>query len=416
MSNRSHLGNASWVLLATVLAGGVAYVVQLLAPGLLRNDEKYIAFSVLWSAIYLGVSALSGVQQEFSRATHARRTDATGRGSSRVILVVFAVLGLGAAAAALVIAFIVAPRSVAVSPLTLLPPIVLALVGYLALAMLSGMLAGLHRWPTIAAVTIFDAVLRAAVLIMGFTAGWNILALTYAIAAPFGLAALGGLLLLRAELRKTVRFDAGPKELITNALTTVGGAVAMGAVISGLPLVIGVTMPHAPAAWLAGALFAIMLTRAPIVTPAIALQSFIVATFRGPGEATPQTVSRGAVMKGIFAIVGVAALAIIAALIGPALVRWLSGGSEVDSQLMFVIVLSAFLAAALSSTAALLIARSRHALSALGWAATAVLTVLCLLIPIAPEPRLILALLVPPAVGLGIHVTGLLRRSAPEPR
>ena len=58
------------VLIATAIAELSAMPSQLLAPALLTDEAAYVAFSVFWSTLYLGVSAMSGVQQEVTRAAH----------------------------------------------------------------------------------------------------------------------------------------------------------------------------------------------------------------------------------------------------------------------------------------------------------------------------------------------------------
>ncbi len=414
MGAKRKFSNVSWVLLSTVIAGGVAYLVQLFAPALLKNEDTYVAFSILWAAIYLGVSALSGVQQEFSRATQTRTQTPTSDESAQTTLGrAFLVLMAVALGAALIIAAVISAGSVSYGFSQVLLPIVIALVGYLALAVLSGMLAGMVRWPLVAAVLIADAVLRAIILLVGFMLQWDALVLAYAIAVPFGLTAFFGALAVRRVFTGAVAFDEPARGLITNSFTTVLGAVAMGAVVSGLPLLIGVTMPGAEVSWVAGALFAILITRAPIVTPAIALQSYIVSTFRGPADAAERSQPEKLGRKLSFGALVLVVLTALATWIGPYLVRWFSAGRlAVSHGLMLAIIVGAVLTAVLSASAALLIARSYHRASAAGWVVTALLTIALLLVPLAYELRLSLALVLAPAAGLVVHAVWL-RRAQP---
>lgn len=414
MSDRSRIGNAGWILLSTAIAGGVAYVVQLFAPALLKNDATYVAFSILWSAVYLGVSALSGVQQEFSRASHATATPSgsSRRSSPRTVLYVFGVLCVASLIAAGVITAFVASRSVPYTLDEVFSPVALALVGYLVLAIFTGVLAGMHQWRAVALVLITDAVLRAAVLLLGFRAQWDALALSYAVALPFGITAILGIVVFQRTWRESVEFDESARGLIRNSFTTVLGAVAMGSVISGLPLLIGVTMPGADVEWVAGALFAILITRAPIVTPAIAMQSFIVSNFRVDADRPKKVRSSSLAPKITVGLLLMVFVTAIATWVGPSLVGWLSAGQlTVSTWLMFAIVTSAFLTACLSSTAAILIARNQHALSAAGWAATAILTVVFLCLPLSQDLRLGAALIIPPLAGIAVHASGLRSRS-----
>ena len=56
------------ILAATAIGGGAGYVLQAFA-GPTLDTKLYAPFSVFWSALYLFVSALSGLQQEVTRAT-----------------------------------------------------------------------------------------------------------------------------------------------------------------------------------------------------------------------------------------------------------------------------------------------------------------------------------------------------------
>lgn len=420
MSLRSGIGNARWVLLATIVAGALGYLIQIIAPAMLHDSATYVAFSVLWSTIYLGVSALSGVQQEFARATHpvaaserpnaldAAQFDAPAHAVRRVFLV----LASGCVVAALLIAAVLAARSIDLPILSLATPLAIALVGYLALAIANGMLSGLGRWRLLAGITVFDAACRAVVLALGFWLQWSPLALAYAIALPFGAtAALAALVLIRGGASPSV-IDETPSRVLRNTATTLAGALCMGAVISGLPLLFGVTSRDVSATVLGGVLFAIMLTRAPIVTPAIALQSYIVATFRDRSTGHSGPASKAVVLA--VAVLGTGILLCgLGALLGPWLVELFSGGRfTVPMGLMAAIVASALLAAAMCVTGPVLVAQRKHAMSTLGWFTTALLTVGALLLPIQWELRFGIALVVPTLLGLGVHLAGLVSTRA----
>ena len=87
-------GALAYVLGATVLAGLIGYVIQAVVPGFTDADE-YITFSVFWSIVYLVVSALSGVQQEVTRAAHVGTPAGGVRTLTRFALLYAALHGAG---------------------------------------------------------------------------------------------------------------------------------------------------------------------------------------------------------------------------------------------------------------------------------------------------------------------------------
>ncbi|MCU1443148.1 MAG: hypothetical protein JWQ59_1298, partial [Cryobacterium sp.] len=56
------------ILVATAIAGIAAYVVTWVVPRIIGGVD-YKVFAVFWASMYLVVTALSGIQQEVTRAT-----------------------------------------------------------------------------------------------------------------------------------------------------------------------------------------------------------------------------------------------------------------------------------------------------------------------------------------------------------
>ena len=65
------------IVAATGIVGIAGYVITWLVPAVI-GVAPYAVFAVFWSFIFLVAAALSGIQQEVTRATHARDTDNTG--------------------------------------------------------------------------------------------------------------------------------------------------------------------------------------------------------------------------------------------------------------------------------------------------------------------------------------------------
>ncbi|SJN30550.1 Possible membrane protein [Microbacterium esteraromaticum] len=392
-------------MLATAVAGILGYAVQVLAPALLVDRGTYIAFSVLWSAVYLCGSAMSGVQQEISRAVHPaleRIVDSPLRSFTWGAGIVAVLIGLLTGAG---LALSVVPGDL----MALSGAVGIALVGYLITTVLTGVLYGLALWRQVAALVILDATLRAAALTLAFAFQMPIEVLALVISFPFVLAPAAVWLIVRSRITGGHILDVSFMELVGNILRTVAAAACMGAMISGLPLLIGLTKGSSAEAVLGAVILAITLTRAPIVVPVIALQSFLIsAIFRGRPHPAPRIVVRLLLL----ALVGIVVLAGLASLIGPWIIQLVSAGRfEVSPGMMAIIVLSGGLVAIMCISGPALIAARRHTANLIGWAVAAALTMLCLLFPLEILLKVSIAIVVPAIAGISVHLVSLLRRT-----
>lgn len=391
-----------WILLSTAVAGALGYVIQVAAPRLL-SDSAYISFSVMWSTVYLCVAAMSGVQQEVARASrpstdHAPNTvlRAFALSAVAVVLIVAVALGAWLTATTLPLPF-----------LGLAAILSVGFVGYLVNAVLSGVLYGVQLWRGVALITMLDAVLRTALLAIAFALGADPLWLGLGIAFPFGLSFALAWFVLRRKVVGRFALDVGFGPLSRNVLSTVGAAACSGVMISGLPLLIGATSAAVPASTLGALIMAINLTRAPIVVPVLAMQSYLIsAVFRDQGAVAPRRLFG---LLGI-GLVAMAALSSIAYLLGPWLISAISAGAfEIDPFVIAVVVFSAGLVALMCVTGPALVARGGHAANVVGWALAASLTVACLLLPLDFVSRTLIALTLPATIGTAAHVIALLR-------
>jgi hypothetical protein len=395
-------GALGYVLGATVLAGVIGYVIQAVVPGFTAADE-YITFSVFWSIVYLVVSALSGVQQEVTRAAHV----ATPAGGTRT-LVGFALLYASGAAVLLV----------ALSPLwapQVLPPealadeggvvvqlvaaLAVAAVGYTFVAVLSGALYGVRNWPGVAAMTVSDSVLRLIAIAVALALGAGVAGLGWAVAAPFLLAAAGVWLFTGRGIRTSLALDTGMPGLLRNSVRTVGAAVATGIMISGLPFLLGVTSDRTQPELLASLILVITLTRAPLVIPLLALQSLLIVTFRdAPGRVAARVRLWGAGL-------------LLVTVVGPWVIALLYGDRyALPAPAYAAIVASAGLTALLCLTGPAVLAAGDHGRYLLGWAAASASLIGLLLLPLPELERVLFALCASPVVGVLIHAAGLVRR------
>lgn len=368
---------------------------------MLESDSSYVMFSVFWSALYLGVAAMSGVQQEVARAAHPA-TDSP----SNSVLRTFTLWASGAVVIlSVAVAVFFGGAVLPGNPPALAVVLAVGLVGYLANAVLSGVLYGLRLWAPVAALIVIDVALRAVLVISGFALQLPTIGLALLVALPFGASFATVWLWVRRRVIGAYRLDVSFGRLATHVVGTVAAAAAAGVMITGLPMLIGVTSTTDAATTTGALILAITLTRAPIVVPVIALQSFLISTvFRG-GRVLPGKLLRLLALS----LAGVAALAGIGWFIGPPLISWVSAGRfEIHGWMAAAIVASAGLVAAMCVTGPALIAARRHGINVVGWVIAAGSTILVLLLNIDVEIRVALALVAAPTAGLIVHAVALL--------
>jgi hypothetical protein len=385
------------ILIATAIAGIVGYAIQLLAPSLLKSDSAYVSFSVYWSTLYFFVATLSGVQQEVTRAARPASDAQPGP-----VLRAFALtIGLVALIAVGCLA-VIAGSAILPGPTVLLAvALAVGVVGYIMVAVLSGVLYGLRMWTAVAGLTVLDATFRAVLVIVGFLLAWPPEGLALTISLPFGLAAFAIWLRVRPRLQAGFGLDVGLRSLLVHTFGTVLAAAAMGVMLNGLPMLLGLTSGASDPTLLAGLILAITITRAPIVVPLLAVQSYLISLLRGGNGPSRRR------LAGILALSagGIVLLAALAALIGPWAIGFVSGGRYAMTPLMMAaITAGAGVVALMCITGPALLAQGHHAPYTAGWVVAALFTIGALLVPLPLESRVALTLLVPPVTGLVVHI------------
>ncbi len=402
IQGRTSAGGLSVVLVAIAVAGATGYLIHLVVPAF-TDDSGYIAFSVFWSATFLVNIAVSGVQQEIARASRPRTSDtATSHGRT---LWVFA--GVSAAVVVIVVAAtspLWAPAVFAAHGAPLATALVVAAAGSTLVAVVTGAYYGLRRWRSVAAIIVGDALLRLGCIALVLAAGLGIVGLAWAIALPFTVAFVGAAVITGRSLSRDLDLDAGVARLARNSLSTVGAATATGVMTSGLPLLLGITSLGADPAMLASLILVITLSRAPLIIPLQAVQSYLIVAFRdAPDRVRGRLVRWGAMLAAVTGI-----LAVAAGLFGPVVLGWLYRGRYALDGLAFAVILaSAGFTAVLFLTGPAVLARSAHGWYAAGWATSSAVLVAMLLLPLGDPARVLLAICVAPAVGSAVHVAGL---------
>jgi O-antigen/teichoic acid export membrane protein len=403
MSGTTRATNPALLILgASVIAGGAGYIVQIVVARVL-GPEAYAPFAFFWSALYIAVGALGGVQQEVTRAASAQPAEGVpARPGRRARVSVFTV-----AIAALVFVVLTAtspfwaPLLFGAESGYLSWPLTVGAVSYVLVAGLSAALYGVRWWYPLVALIAVDGLLRLAGVLLVLALSPTLLPLAWAVIAPFPLAVLIVLPIVGRRLKPTL--DAGYPQLTRNVVRTVIAAAATAGLISGFPALLAATSPEVSAATLGSLTFALTLTRAPIVIPLLALQSYLIVYF-GSAEAV---LLRKVVRLEVIAVGSAVLLAALAALFGPFLLSLIRDDFVVTSSMFFVIVASSGLIAAMSISGPAALARSAHTAYTLGWVAASVVTLGLLLLPLELDLRVSLALLIGPAVGCTVHLLGL---------
>lgn len=388
-------GGLRHILVATAVAGAIGYLIQFLVPVL--APDSYLAFATTWSAIYLVVTCLSGLQQELTRASRAG-DGGTGFPTWGLLTVAAAVI---ATAIVIVVFGIGGPRLFPDHTVELVAAVAASAFGYCLVAAISGAVYGLRHWRAVAGMTIADSVIRAFAVAAALIAGGGAVALGWATAVPFVIAALAVWLWVGGRIRQELVLDVGLKQLLRNAGVTVLASLATGALISGLPLMLRAFASDAGAGLLASLILGITLTRAPLVVPLLALQGYLVVSFRDhPGRVAVRVLRWTALIGGVVVL-----LAALAALVGPPLMSWLFPDFLQLSPLdLALIVLSAGLTGLMCITGPAVLAAKRHSWYTAGWALNATATIVILLLPVDPHTRILGALLGGPLIGALLHV------------
>ena len=392
------------ILIATAGAGGAAYLLTPLVAARL-GGVGYAAFAVFWSGLYLVVSALSGVQQEVSRATRPRPAREGGR--QRKVALNFASFG-----AFFVLAVMVSSAFLWVSMVfpqggwDLVWPLAFGVASYVLVAVLSGVLYGLQRWRFIALMIGVDGVLRTALVltVLAFTS--DLTTIAWAVAVPFILTPLILWPFFGRQVRRQFELDVGYQSLSWNVAQTVAGSASTGVLVSGFPLLLGATSGQEPAGTVGALVLAITLTRAPIIIVVLSLQSYLIIFFRSHARDLWPALARIAAL--IAVLTGILA-ALVYWLGSWALTAFVGPDFDVGATVLALLVLSAGLVAGLCATGPAVLSRSDHGYFTAGWFTAAAATVVLLLLPGTLEMRALIALAVGPVLGLTVHLVGLRR-------
>jgi hypothetical protein len=396
------IGALPLLITATGIAGLAGYLVTwCVFRGV--GPASYSTFALFWSALYLVIGALSGIQQEFARATSpvsdfARTMSTPARARPSIF-------ALGAAVASVAIIFTVSvflpPTTFGENGAVLMLPLAAGVAFYVFVAVLSGALYGVSRWGILAALIACDAVLRVAFVVAAIPFSPNTTVLAWLVVAPFVLAPILLSPVLKRVLKGHIQVDVGYRKLAWNAARTVTASAATGILVSGFPLILGLTSQDISPALLGQLIFVITLTRAPLVITVMSLQSYLVVQFKMAADRV------WTVFAKIVGLISAAAVffAVVAWFVGNWALDLVAGATlSMNPLLIAILVLSSGLVAILSVSGAVVLAANNHVAYATGWLAAAAVTVATLALPMDFSLRLQLALILGPLAGMLLHV------------
>ncbi|MBK5239300.1 MAG: hypothetical protein JJE28_09375 [Actinomycetales bacterium] len=270
--------------------------------------------------------------------------------------------------------------------------------------MIAGTLYGVSRWGVLAALIVCDALLRLALITISIAFTQDTTILAWMVVAPLPLA----LLLLAPVLKRTLRgrsqLDVGYKQLTWNTSKTVTASISTALIVSGFPLILGVTSHDLAPALLGESIFVITLTRAPLVITVMSLQSYLVVRFK---DAAGRLWSVFGVVVGII-LAATAVLVVLGWFFGLWALNLVAGAPlHIEPSLIAVLVFSSALVAVLSVTGAAVLSRSHHVAYAAGWVLAATITMIALALPIDFLVRLEVALVLGPLTGIILHLASM---------
>lgn len=408
MGIRAHANSGfAVVAIASGIAGAIGYGITIVAARLLGID--YGAFGVFWSALYFGVGALAGAQQEFARMTRsadpgpAAVIDSEQRGRLLRAIGVAAVASVLVSAVSTVAFALIALRA---DPFEDAVAIGVGFSFFGLYAVLLGMQYGARHWRTVAIATVADPLLRIALIAGVVEAGGGLTGAIWATVAPFPILAA---VLLAVSLRdRSLFLERAAIPAVRAAAVVVAGGVASSFIINGVPMLFSLVAPSEDTVVVSRYVFAFILVRAPLVVGALALQSFLIVHLRDhsrPGRLT------GMLVLAIVALTGLGAL--LLAVVGEPIIGAVGGAVGVPATPVLVGI-----AVASGATSALIVvgcwalARERRRSYAAGWWAAALsLIVLAAVLQGDAETRITVASAVAPVIGTGVVLAGLRARA-----
>ena len=388
-----------------VVAGAAAivaiagYLILVVAASRL-GPERYSIFASFWSALYLAVGSVFGIQQEVTRQVALMAKTKSSTTTPRLIVVaigVSAVLG----AAILLTSSLWAPQAFQSNSLLFVVLIAAGVVLYAGQSVLLGSLAGRAEWGRYSIVLIAEAVSRLGFVLIAVSVATAAGPLAFATVAAMGIWLV---LLFTRVTRQAVRAR-GQFQMMSSVahfLQSIGGASASAILVTGFPLLLSLSERDSDRGPLGVVILVITLTRAPVLVPMNAFLGMLI------GRLSNKTgVVNWSLVKTPFLIM-VATTFVVAVggyFAGSPLISLVFGhGYVADSWFVAGAAVDAGMVGILSLTGVVVLASEKHGAYLCGWLIAALASALALFLPIDLQHRVLLSLAVGPLIGIGVHV------------
>jgi O-antigen/teichoic acid export membrane protein len=397
--------DAAWVGGASALAGLTGLVVMVWLTEVLDAAE-YADFMVFWSLLFWVAGTFGGMQYESVRSVTAAR----GEGRGVRVVPLMAVLAVGLLALFWASSPLWSGRVLAWSP-GLSAAVIAVGAAFIAVEnAVVGTLGGLGRWRVGAVVVTVDTMTRfLPFLIIPLLAAPSFL--YRCAAAAGGLGAVACLMSSRVRSSLKARADSGARRLATTTLRALGANLAACAFLVGYPTLMSLVLGEDVMRDTAGLLFAISLTRAPLIMPINAFQSMFVSSFvRAEGRRR-----RVALRLLGLVLAGGIVLSALLALVGPPLLRLLRPAYHLGWPVIAGLTLGATSIGLVAVTGSLALASQRHTRYMLGWLAAIAVSLVALAVPGDVTTKVVASLIVGPLVGAAVHLAAALGPSTGAP-
>jgi O-antigen/teichoic acid export membrane protein len=385
---------APLLVAATVVAGVSTYFATVLVYRDL-GAATYITFAAFWAVFFLTLGSLSGLQQEFTRASRELplgvkpRTVGTRIYSSSLAIFVSIII--------IVTSGVWGEATFGSRWDELIWPFAIGCASYILLSPLAGVLSGLSKWKASALVVSLDGLLRMTSLFTALIFTDDMVVLAWCVSASYPIVVALMWPFIRKGVARRSFLDVNLFQLSLNLSRTLVASGSMSLLVSGFPLFIIWAARGEVTEFLAELIFSVTLIRAPIVVLAISMHAFLVVKFRDrTGERTKLLLKLLTLV-----ILGTVLLALIGYFTGPSVIELVTGEkTQMTPEYVAAIILSSGLMAGMIVSASSLLAQGRHILYSSGWLVAVAATILVIVSEGELGLMVLLAMVVGPALGL----------------
>lgn len=392
------------VIGATLLAGLGGYaIVTLMARSL---GESYGHFAVFWALLYLAIGTFSGIQQEVSRGT--LKPSLVSQNPQNVTLFSLAFqLALIVAILMCIVMFFLAPLFFSTQLIGFSGAVVSGATLSVFVGVLAGGLYGTHSWRPLAVLIVADVLFRLILLGAFSYFTHNVVLLAWICSIPFVLVLFCVIPMSKNTVNKSTALDINIGQAYRNIGRTVGASFGAAVLVSGFPALLAVSEGVDSQASLSAVIYALTLTRAPLVVGILALQSFLVVKFRDFSFGLGALVLKFNIIVLLIGIV----LSTAAFVFGNQVIVFLAGSKfSLSPEFLALLTLSSVPTAWLAITGAATLSKKLHTSYSIAWLFAALASIATLFIPNEIETKLIVALIVGPLIGVSLNTISLVRQ------